>query len=419
METIKGKFNNKDKTRISVIYMFMIAVGFVNYMIDTLFDTGGMIVNLVILVLSMGFCYKTMVKVRFPAAALVLIIVIGLYFVITRQVSFSTVFGREFLVYFCLSSVLAMYKCDTEKILRYVSCISLVVLFFYNDIYIELNSTEYHNSISMGLSYALLPILMAPIFHFFYYRKERKQSLMYIVYAIALFLLVGICVKGTRGALVAVVVAICLVYIRGTKKIGSGRFHVARVVIVALVAILLIVYFAEVLGFLAEFFESLGIDAMFLKKTQGLMKAGDISNGRSEIFSYTIGEILKRPIFGHGIATMKFYGGEHSYAHNFILQLLYDGGVILAIPVLLIIGRAIYYVFCGEDEDEALFTLYMISITLPRAFFTGDIWENSLFWLFIMHSLAYHTIKKKVKFKRGMFAPVIQNEEEILPEGEI
>ena len=61
METIKEKFNNKDKTRISVIYMFMIAVGFVNYMIDTLFDMGGMIVNLSILGISMIFCYKTMV----------------------------------------------------------------------------------------------------------------------------------------------------------------------------------------------------------------------------------------------------------------------------------------------------------------------------------------------------------------------
>ena len=93
----------------------------------------------------------------------------------------------------------------------------------YNEIFVEMTSSLYQNKISMGLSYALLPLLLAPIFHFVFYRKERKQVFMYLLYAVDMFLLVLLCLKGTRGVVLTVMVCLVAIYIKGTdfnKKRG-------------------------------------------------------------------------------------------------------------------------------------------------------------------------------------------------------
>ncbi len=387
-------FNERDKNRISIIYAWLVFIGFMNYIIASLFDIGGMITSLVIMGIMMAFCYKTMIKVRFPARALVFALIVVLYYIITRRVAHTTLFGREFLFYFCAVSVMAMYKCDTEKFLRYVSVLSMVILFFYRDIYIEMNSSTNQTDISMGLSYAMLPILMAPMFHFFFFRKQRKQFFMYIIYAIAAFLLVGLCLKGNRGIILSVVVTMGLIYIKGLGK--RSKFHIGRAVFILMLACLFIAYFYDIVRFFEGVFKDLGIEAFFLEKILDLERAGDVSNGRINLFEYSWKEFLKKPILGHGIATVYYNSrGRYIYAHNFILQLLYDGGVILTIPSIAIIIGAFRYAFSGKNREESVFTLFMICVTLPRAFFTGDVWENTLFWLFIMHSLAHHVSKSK------------------------
>ncbi len=415
---MKSLFNERDKTRISVIFAFLIANGFMNYIVGISFGVGGMLVSLSITGLAMVFSYKTMVKVKFPATALVFAIIIGLYYIVTRRVSRTTLFGREFAFYFCAVSVMAMYKCNTEKLLRYLSYGSLVILFFYNDIFVEMTSSRFNNYISMGLSYPLFPLLLAPFFHFAYYREPGKHYLMYPIYVLAGFLLLKLMFKGTRGIILSVVVAMGLIYIKGMGKRNLTKAHIGRAVVVFILAILGIVYFYEIMGFVKEAFDSWGIEAHFLNKILRLSQSGNVSNGRTELFEYAWKEFLKNPILGHGISTMYYNSrGLGSYAHNFILQLLYDGGFVLAIPVLLIVVRAFYYVFCGDDGEEIIFTLFMICITIPRAFFTGDIWENASFWLFIMHSVAYHPIKRKKRL-RQMIGPATREKEKPSDEGD-
>ena len=391
---MKVNFSERDQKRVSIFLTVLLIIDFMNFMIVELFGIGGMIINLGILGLVLLMQYKTVVKINIPPIVLVSIITVSIYYVVTRQLSSSTLFGRNFLYYFCVASLLGMYKCDTERFLKYLSLMTLLILPFYNSIFIEMNSTKYNTGIAMGLSYAMFPMLLGSLFHFVFYRDKAKVW-QYGIYIIAAFLLINLILKGTRGILLSVVVAIALIFLKGGAKSGTNGVKVA---IVAICSVLIAVFFYDILEWLKDFLDAFGIDAYFLEKIALLQERGDITNGRNEIYRFSFEEIMKSPFFGHGLSTIYVNSGFRIiYSHNFILQLMYDGGLLLTVPVLLIIGRAIYCAFTQEDKNESIFTLFFIVFCLPRSFVSGDIWQNGFFWLFVMHSLKFHSIKRKIK----------------------
>ena len=74
--------------------------------------------------------------------------------------------------------------------------------------------------------------------------------------------------------------------------------------------------------------------------TAVIPKTGTVLGERWEIWSESVKQILERPIFGHGAGTQtalemyKAIGIDAPHAHNIILQILLEGGVI----ALIIIG---------------------------------------------------------------------------------
>ena len=137
---MKNEFTSKDMNRISLLIALFASVDFINFIINEWFETGGMIYNVIILIGVMVIFYKTIVKIQFPAPALTFVIILSVYYSVTYETQGTTLFGREFIYYFCFAAVLGMYKCDMEHLLRYLSYISLLILPFYTDIFIELNS---------------------------------------------------------------------------------------------------------------------------------------------------------------------------------------------------------------------------------------------------------------------------------------
>ncbi len=420
---MKKQITERDKNRISFIFAFYLTIDFLNYIIGHLFGVGGMLISIGMLGVVMLFNYKTMLKVKIAPLAMGLGLVVSIYYVVTRQVSVTTLFGREFAYCFCFASVVAMYKADTEKFFRYLSFFSILPLFFYNDIFIEMTSTKHNTNISMGLSYSLFPMLLAPVFHFCFYRKLAKKY-MYIIYVIAAFLLVNLIFKGNRGILVSCIFAMAIVFIRGDGNVKKSGYSIMRIVVVAILTSLVVVYFYEIVEWLEKVFDNWGIEANFVNKILSLKNKGDVSNGRKMAYEFVINGILEKPVLGHGISTTFYNSGyRYVYPHNMFLQLFYDGGVILAVPVIYVLGRALLYAFVGKDREEAMFCTFMFSICLPRLMFSADVWQSEIFWMFIMHALKYHEMKKKEKNEMDdmMYEAAILNlnNEEAEAEGEM
>jgi len=391
----KKEFVERDYNRISLIFAVFMANNIISYIVGQITGEGGIYIALVILGAVMLYCYKTMVKIKFPAIVLTLIILVTVYYLFTRQTVVTTVFGRYFLFCFLSASVLGMYKCNAECFLRYLTFACVLIIPFYTDIFIDMTSSTYGNHISMGLSYAMFPMLLAAIMHFIFYRKQSGWY-MYIFYGLAAWFLYNLVLKGNRGILLSLVVFGALVFVSGMKFNRKKGVNLLKVAVVLIGTAFLIFYFYDILRWVSDLFDGWGIEANFLDKIIRLEKEGDVTNGRSDIFDFTIKGIQNSPLIGHGIGTIFYNSGYRIvYPHNVVLQLLYDGGLVLFIPVLISVVQAVYYAFMGEDRNEAVFALFLITICLPRMMVSGDIWESEAFWLFVMHSFKYYTIRKK------------------------
>lgn len=390
------KITLRDEKIISLIFVYFVSISFFNFIIGQLFETGGMIPNLVFLGIIMVCCYKTTLKIQFTTPAVVLMLLCSLLYVFTRSTSVTTLFGREFIFYFLAAGILSMYKCDTEKFLRYASYMSLIILPFYNEIFIEMTSTKYNTSIAMGLSYSMTPLLVAALMHFCFYRKT-KGILIKIIYVLDFVLMIQLMIKGNRGTVMLFVVALAYIYINRFSGGTKNKTSIIRIVIVIVTAFFAGAYFYEILQFIADFLESMDIEANFIRKIFALQEEGNVTNGRMRIFKFTMEQLGESPLWGHGLSTLYYNsGGKFIYPHNFILQLLHDGGLLLAVPVLIVVVRAIWYSFSGEDNQERIIAVYLVVICLPRFMFSADIWESELFWFMVFHSLKYHRFRKKI-----------------------
>ena len=75
-----------------------------------------------------------------------------------------------------------------------------------------------------------------------------------------------------------------------------------------------------ILVFINNFLAKFNISANFIEKSLRLMSTGtnDLSNGRSEIYKFTIKGIIESPLFGHGISRIYYLSNSViNYPHNF------------------------------------------------------------------------------------------------------
>lgn len=414
---MQKQLDKRDQNRISLIYATVLSISFINYMVGAWFNTGGMLLSLILLGIMMMYSYKTVLKIQLTPMVWGFIVYVVLLYIVTRQTARTTMFGRSFMFSFVAVSIIAMYKCDTEKLLRYMSYASLLPWLFYNEIFVEMTSTKYNTGVSMGLSYAMFPLLLAPVFHFCYFRKQTKKH-MYLIYMFASVLLINLILKGNRGIMLSTLVAFALIFIRGGGDKRRSGASLIRAVLIFGILIWGVMNFYDIIEWIYDFLSERDIEVLFAEKMVKLRRAGDVSNGRSSIYEYTIEHIFKKPFWGHGISTIYANsGGRIVYPHNFILQLFYDGGAVLAVPVLLVIGSAIAYSFVGDDKDEALLAMFLLCVCLPRSLFSADIWKTESFWLLVLHSMKYHQIRKEKKAKLGADKPDVEMVEAVIMEG--
>lgn len=84
-------------------------------------------------------------------------------------------------------------------------------------------------------------------------------------------------------------------------------------------------------------------------------------------------------LFGHGISTFAANTGM-AYPHNFLLQLLYDGGFLLFCPVAIpLVWYAVGTLRRCNRSTWMLFLLLFCSAVI-RALFSADLWKQELLW---------------------------------------
>lgn len=252
--------------------------------------------------------------------------------------------------------------------------------------------------VSMGTCYALLiPVLGDLVYLRFYYKKESiwMKIIMLFFAAINLFYLVQMAMFGSRGPILCAVLLIMSFFV---IQIGDNKrilIRKRRVLIIIIGLIFLISSFATILQSLQTFFSTFDISLNVVDKFLRLDDAGDVTNGRESLSTMAWKGIMESPLWGNGISQFNNNTGE-GYPHNFILQMLYDGGIILTLAIMAPISRSLIRKLKTVSENEFVCLMLLFFASVPGALFSGDFWNASTLWMFFGFVLSKNSIIKEI-----------------------
>lgn len=271
---------------------------------------------------------------------------------------------------------------------------SIGILYLDRIFYGEILETDV---VSMGTCYALLiPVLGDLVYLRFYYRKEsiRMKIIMLFFAAINLFYLVQMAMFGSRGPILCAVLLIMSFFIIRIDDNKKVFFRKGRVLIIIIGLLFLIFSFTAILQALQDFLAKFDISLNVVDKFLRLDDNGDMTNGRESLSTMAWKGIVESPLWGNGISQFNNNTGE-GYPHNFVLQMLYDGGIILTLAIMVPVTQSLIRKLKTISENKFSFFVLLFFASVPGALFSGDLWNASTLWMFFGFVLAKNSVVEK------------------------
>lgn len=315
---------------------------------------------------------------------IILFITMG-YFLTIILAPYSDLSVTNFCVYTLIALLMVLlYKVDGKLLILLIMIVPVFGITNVNDIFAT--NTYQYETISMGVSYAFMPTVISAIVYFYtYYNNEtiKKKIIIIPILVVNIIYLFKIVQFGSRGVVFCFLCCFiffnCFHYDKINKKVS---FEGYKVFFISIITMVFLMNIWTIFATIENLIESAGFQINAINKFFRLANTTgrDITNGRTAIYEATINGIWQSPIWGHGYSTTMNNLG-FIYPHNFMLQLLYDGGILLTIPIIYLVveGFFSWYKFCSEAEFTVISALLFMSI--PGALFSGNLWENNRLWL--------------------------------------
>lgn len=324
-------------------------------------------------------------KIRTNKELVFVVTYLILYFVFTRifQPGKSSLETVDF-IGMCILPLIIGGVVGADYSLVFRICMWLLVLGIpvYSQLFLKANYGLNYDAVSMSMSYDILPITLVGVIHMIYFGRKSK-IVDKMLYVISIVFCISLIRMSYRGALLALVVSVVLaLYFR---KYESDLNKQIRFVVICLFVVILALNFQNVLVLASNILNSFDIHIAFIDKTVYLMQYDSLGHGRLETYKLAFDGFLESPVWGHGLATFEYYTGL-PFPHNFILEFMFDGGVLLSIPLLYIFISSIRHllknVWTG-DRYWFAFTLMIGSIAITRGLISAESWRIVLLWLFL------------------------------------
>lgn len=227
----------------------------------------------------------------------------------------------------------------------------------------------------MGVSYGLLRLILALILTISFIDKKifKIITVIVIVYYLSFYFKYG-----TRGALLGLLLFLVLLFLE-KKKLLKPR----TLIIAASLLFLFSFVFIDLLILLKEGLDGLGYSVKAIDKMVMFNESQeDFSNGRGKLLNYAFFDISDNLFLGNGIAVFdEKYG---IYPHNFIIQILYEGGLLYLIPMMIIVLKFFKIIVSKHyNKEYKIFLIYLFSAGIIELLFSNVYWRSVFFWLFI------------------------------------
>jgi len=245
---------------------------------------------------------------------------------------------------------------------------------------------------AMGLSYAAILFFIILLDDFL--KNKKKYSIIMgipIIYIITIF--------GSRGAFACVGMYI-LVYLYRNFRFNR---EILKTLFFVLFFILLFIFRNQIINIFASFLNNIGI---YSRSVQLLLEGEFVSSdGRLDIYTQLINDIVNNPLAIRGVNAE--YNVVNIYAHNFIIEILYQFGIIIG---SIINGFIIYIVIKAMNMSIShnidSMTIIFLSVWFPYLLLSSSIWITNYFWVFLGIYLNRnlnnsYTSKNSLKFKQN------------------
>ena len=253
----------------------------------------------------------------------------------------------------------------------------------------------------LGMSLSFVPsVIAAMIIAVIFIRHENRwQQIISAIGILGNIILFAYMVRyGSRGPYLAVLLMISFLpaisidrlligswasnafqWLRGLRFLGTYTFGILLA--------------AFVVG-LSWMFYQMDWEVSVMAKFVKAIEQGDISNGRFEIWLASLRGFCAEPIWGHGIGQIS-RDLSYVHPHNSVVQLLYDGGLLLLALVLIpTCCIAIRFLRLRTKSLQhimlVVLLIFLFFISVPNSMLSGDLWSNSRVWLLVGFCLSLY-----------------------------
>lgn len=271
---------------------------------------------------------------------------------------------------------------DPVKLKKCFKIITIILIIYYYIYTLDIeNKASYMWGYDMFLGFRmLLPCLFSLNFAL---GDKKSIKLVERIFWIGMTMLsiYVILVYGSRGPLLGIFMFFIMKY--GTmflprKDISMAKKFLVSVLIIAVMLILYINYMNILLSF-SSYLDAGGMSSRTIRRF--LSGSASYDNGRLELFSMTF---EKMNIIGHGPFSDQFYFGEGNYVHNFVIEILFDFGMLGG--TLVLVGLIYKFVkVIKKASYSPWFEIFAVlfSYCFGRLLFSGTFWNETNFWMLL------------------------------------
>ncbi len=372
------------------VFMGLFAVNFAADIENTfpgLYSAASFISKITILILFL-FCLPTVIRridafiILFFLCYVLVILCNYLLFPQTRVLLQGTV---SYFLLTCAPPFICFYTIQNYDIFWcllkrscHIFCIALIILFSITKIAgIPINNGNY----SMGLSYAcLLPVSVELLTAFL----DRKAS--HII--LCIFSTIIIMLIGSRTPILSLIILFAILTVKNFKQIK----HPSIILILVLTILITVIFREEIFGAINNYFEARNI---FIRTIYLFAQPGIHLSGRDILQKPLLQQLFNNPFAIRGIHSDMVAIG--TYAHNLFLELLYQFGFILSLPLLAaLIGLSISSIKGNLKSADGQVALILFCTSIPELMVSGTFWRSISFWMWVAVCMRVMTRKKRL-----------------------
>lgn len=271
---------------------------------------------------------------------------------------------------------------DPVKLKKCFKVITIILVIYYYTYTFDIeNAASYMWGYDMFLGFRmLLPCLFS--LNFALDDKEHMKLVERIFWismtALSAYVILA---YGSRGPLLGIFMFFIMKY--GTMFLPRRDISMAKkfFVSVLIIAVMLIIYinFTKILLAFSGYLDTVGISSRTISRF--LSGSATYDNGRLSLFSMAFEKINA---IGYGPFSDQFYFGEGNYVHNFVIEILFDFGMLGGTLVLVVLIYKFVKVL-KQAPYSPWFEIFAVlfSYCFGRLLFSGTFWTETSFWMLL------------------------------------